>query len=138
MTKYIIKKTIKGVRGFQVPDGLGTVDEIEAELSSMIDVLLDRVDSPVDNNKPLALMTVANAYLARAREIKFRILSLERRGVVKKTPRSVDVTKTDSYYALRVGELETFIELAKEAVDEGSRRLSAAQLLHEREIRGLS
>lgn len=140
MTKYTIKKEstkINGVRGITLPVGLGTPSEINKELQHMIGVLLDRVDSPVDNRDPLALMRVANAYLARAREIEFLILTLEREGTVKRTPRTIDMNKADPYYTLRTGELQSFISIAEKAVDEGSRRLSAAQLQHDRTVRGL-
>ena len=137
MPKYVLKDKINGVRGFSLPIGLGTPEEINKELASMIDVLLDRVESPVDNRDPLALMKVANGYLARAREIEFLILTLEREGKVKKTPRAIDTSKSDPYYTLRTGELQSFIAIAEKAVDEGSRRLSAAQLQHDRTVRGL-
>lgn len=137
MPKYVLKEKVNGVRGFVLPAGLGTPQEINKELSSMIDVLLDRVESPVDNRDPLALMRVANGYLARAREIEFLILAREREGTTKRTPRTVDMSKADPYYTLRTGELQSFIAIAEKAVDEGSRRLSAAQLQHDREVRGL-
>lgn len=138
ITKYVVRKeNIKGVRGFRLLKGLGTPTEIQQELQNMIDVLLDRVDSPVDPDNPLALMTVANAYLARAREIEFLILGLERTGEIKRTPRAVDTSKADPYYKLRTGELQSFIEIAEKAVEEGSRRLSAEQLVYDRSVRGL-
>lgn len=98
----------------------------------MIDVLLDRVVAPMDNDNPLALMTVANAYFARASEISFLIHAMEREGLVK-TGRG----SGDEYYKFRTGELADFLELAKRSIDEGSRRLSAAQLEHDRQVRGL-
>ena len=98
----------------------------------MINVLLDRNQAPVDNDNPLALMTVANAYFARASEMVFLIHAMEREGLVKGGRGS-----KDEYHMFRTGELAVFLELAKRSIDEGSRRLSAAQLEHERQTRGL-
>lgn len=120
------------LRGIDLPNGLGTIDELHAELQSMINVLLDRVPAPVDNNNPLGLMTVANAYFARASEMAILIYAMERDGRVK-GGRGSD----DPYHLFRTGELNVFMEMAKKSVDEGSRRLSAAQLEHDRTVRGL-
>jgi hypothetical protein len=125
------------LRGIKLPTGLGSVEELHNELQNMIDVLLDRARTPVDNNDPLALMKIANAYYARAMEIAFLIHTLERKGIVKRTPRVTDMTKADPYYIFRTGELDTFIKLAERSIDEGSRRLSAVQLEHNRHVRGL-
>lgn len=133
VSKYVLKD--KGKEEKIV--GLGTPDELSDECQSMIDVLLDRTKSPVDNGSPLGLLTVANAYLARAREMEFLIYRLEREGVVRRTPRSVDMAKADPYYTFRTGELAAFIQIAEKAVELGSRRLTAARLEFDRSVRGL-
>lgn len=95
--------------------------EIRQELDEYTDVLLGRVDPPHDNGV-LTLMETANAYLSRALEITMLIQRAESMG---------GVTKGSGYYRLRTGELRTFVELAKGAVDLGSRRMTQAQLEHD-------
>jgi len=98
--------------------GLGTPDEISDEIQGMLDVLLDRVHSPIDPDKPTALMEVADAYYMRASEIAFKIHRLERKGVIK---------RGDELYRLRTGEIADFLEACKRTIETGSRRLSAMQ-----------
>lgn len=101
--------------------GLGTVAELEAEVYGMWDVLLGRVDSPVEGGY-LSLQEVATAYHSRALEIEALIRQGERKKVF---------AKTSEHYLFRVGELAPFIEVAKKAAQLGSRRLAQEQLLHE-------
>lgn len=104
-----------------VPIGLGlpTVDELWVELRDMMDVLLGRVDPPIESPY-LALAEVATAYYARAQEIDARIHAGEREG---------DIVRGSPYYKFRTGELRSFIELSKKVAELGSRRLTQEQLL---------
>lgn len=130
MTK-IIANTIKGSlrNGIQVEYGLGTPDEISEEIQDMINVLLARVDAPVNPDNAMALMEIADAYYMRASEIAFKIHRLERQG---------KVNRGDDYYRLRTGELNDFLEACKRSIETGSRRLSALQLEFEQSRRGLA
>jgi hypothetical protein len=103
----------------------------------MIKSLLDITKVPADNSNPMELLNKANAYLARGREMEFIIYRLEREGVVRRTPRTVDMSKADPYYTFRTGELATFIEMAEKSVELGSRRLTFARLEFDRSVRGL-
>lgn len=109
------------VRDIQVGEGLPSLEELEAELESYMDVLMGREPPPVEAGH-LTLMEVADAYFARASEIQYLILKAEREG---------GVFKGHSYYKFRTGELRTFLELSKRAADLGSRRLTQARLLHD-------
>lgn len=104
-----------------VPIGLGlpTVDELWVEVQDMMDVLLGRVDPPIESPY-LALAEVATAYYARAQEIDARIHAGEREG---------DIVRGSPYYKFRTGELRSFIELSKKVAELGSRRLTQEQLL---------
>ena len=113
------------LRPVAVPEGVHSVEDMHKELQHMINVLLDRVKvSAVDYADPLALMKIAGAYYARAREIEFIIYSMERDKLVNGKRGS-----QDQYHLFRTGELTSFINLAKASMDEGSRRLSAEQLV---------
>jgi hypothetical protein len=109
------------VREIQTKEGLPPVEELEDELEGYMDVLMGRVQPPVDAGH-LTLMEVADAYFARACEIQYHILKAERAGAV---------FKGHSYYKFRTGELRSFLELTKRAADLGSRRLTQARLLHD-------
>jgi hypothetical protein len=123
MTKIKAHATDKTLRhGIHVEFGLGTPDQISDEIQDMINVLLDRVNSPIDPENALALMEVADAYYMRASELTYKIHRLERQG---------KVNKGDELYKLRTGELADFLEACKRSIETGSRRLSALQLEHE-------
>lgn len=79
---------------------------------------MGRVPPPVDAGV-LTLMEVSDAYLARALEIQMEIHAAETQGTI---PRG------SAAYKLRTGELRDFIELAKGAVDLGSRRVTVAKM----------
>lgn len=120
MTKIKARKTDSGLRkGIQINHGLGTPEEISSELQDMLNVLLDRADSPVNTENSLALMEVADAYYMRAHEIAFKIHRLERLG---------QISRGDELYKLRTGELNDFLEACKRTIETGSRRISALQL----------
>lgn len=119
MTRIKAGKTGKSLRqGIYVQYGLGTPDEISDEIQDMLNVLLARVNSPVDADNALALMEVADAYYMRASELAFKIHRLERLGIV---------SRGDDLYKLRTGEINDFLEACKRTIETGSRRLSALQ-----------
>lgn len=101
--------------------GLDDVDALWEELEHYIDVLLGRVDSPIDSPY-LAMAEVATAYYARAQEIDARIHVAEREGAIM---------RGSPLYKFRTGELRSFLELAKKCAELGSRRLTQEQLLAE-------
>lgn len=108
----------KSVRQFSLGDGLGELDGLRDEIDSYWDVLLGRVDPPV--NKGIStLMEVAEAYHARANEIFSLIQRKEATG---------QIMKTGALYKFRTGELRTFIEATKRTVELGSRRITMAGL----------
>lgn len=109
------------VRDFEVGAGLPDPDELSEELEGYIDVLMGRVEPPI-NAGVLTLMEVADAYYARACEIEQSILKLEREG---------NVFRGSKYYKFRTGELRSFLSLSKKASELGSRRLTHQRLLHD-------
>lgn len=84
-------------------------------------MLLGRVPPPV-NNGVLTMMEVADAYLARARELEQLLLRAESDGTV---------VKGSAKYKFRTGELRSFIEMTRSAVELGSRRVTAAKMEYE-------
>ncbi len=93
------------------------------ELDEYREVLLGRQPPPV-NNGILTLMEVADAYLARAREMEQLLQRWETEGTV---------VKGSNQYKFRTGELRSFIESARSAVELGSRRVTAAKMEYEME-----
>lgn len=112
-----------GYRLSEVPvsDNLPSAGEIEDELLEYCDVLLGRVDSPVDSPY-LGLAEVATAYYARALELDMLIHMEERLG---------SVGRSHPLYKTRTGALRSFIEMSKKMADLGSRRLTQEALLTE-------
>lgn len=90
----------------------------QAEIDHMTNVLVGRVDPPMENGV-MTLMEVASAYHARASEITMQIQRDESDGTV---------LKGSATYKFRTGELRTFLEMAKLAVELGSRRITQARL----------
>lgn len=110
-----------GQRLTDVPlgEGLPDPDDLMDEFLGYANVLLGRVDPPVESPY-LTLMEVATAYYARALEVEMHIYHLEQEGkVVRGSP----------YYRFRTGQLRSFIELSKRLSDLGSRRLTQETLL---------
>lgn len=101
-------------------------EEILDELHGYCEVLLGRVDPPVQSPY-LGLAEVAAAYHARAREIEMYIYEGELNG---------SVAKGSVYYKLRTGQLNSFIEMAKRMYDLGSRRLSQEDLIARQRLEG--
>jgi hypothetical protein len=99
--------------------GLDPVDDLWAEISEYMDIILGRKESPI-SSPYLSLAEVATAYYCRAQEIDAKIHAAERQGAVM---------RGSALYRFRTGELRAFIELAKRAAELGSRRLTQEQLL---------
>lgn len=91
---------------------------MRSELDTMRDVLMGRQQPPMENGV-MTLMEVADAYFARAKEMEQIIHRHEADGVV---------LRGSKHYKFRTGELRSFIELAKGAVELGSRRITNAKM----------
>jgi hypothetical protein len=114
-----------GVRAFHVGAGFN-VTKMSEELSQYVDILLGRVDPPIDAGV-LTLMELAEAFHARGKEMEMEIHEAERMGSV--LPKS-------GAYRFRTGKLRSFLELASKTIELGSRRVTYAQyLMREREGR---
>lgn len=106
------------VRTVPIGNEILSTSSISAELQDYVDVLLGRQQPPQDFGE-LTLYELASAYYSRAKEIEMAILRSEREGVVK---------RGQPFYRLRTGELRSFIELAANACELGSRRVTVAQM----------
>lgn len=102
-----------------VGDGIPSVDELKDEILGYCDVLLGRVDPPVESPY-LDMMEVAAAYYARALEIEIMIFNEEHNH---------NVVRGHPLNKFRTGQLRSFIELSKKMADLGSRRLTQEALL---------
>ena len=107
-----------------LPEGLPEYEAIVEELRGYCEVLLGRVEPPIQSPY-LGLAEVAAAYYARAREIEMMIYDGELSGAIE---------KGSTYYRLRTGQLNSFIEMSKRMYDLGSRRLSQEDLLARQRI----
>lgn len=109
-----------------LPVGVGLPDpeEIEDELLDYCDVLLGRVDPPLDSPY-LQLAEIATGYLARALELNMMIHREERRGTVH---------RGSPYYKIRTGSLRSFIEMATRMASLGSRRLTEQRLVFDERL----
>lgn len=108
----------------QLPEGLGTYEEVVDELFGYTDVLLGREQPPVVSPY-LTLAEVAAAYYARAREIEMLIYQGEQDG---------SIPRGSQFYKLRTGLLNSFIEMSKRLYDLGSRRLTQEDLITRQRI----
>lgn len=111
------------LRSMTIGSDLPDVEVLEEELEEYMDILLGRVQPPIDEGV-LTLQEVADALYARANEIEYLIHKQERTGAV---------FKGSSYYKFRTRQLRAFQEIARKAAELGSRRLTKAKLLHEME-----
>lgn len=116
----------RALRSFDLPAGLGSLVELQAELQDMIDVLLGRKPPPIWHGT-LTLMEVADAYHARAQEIRFLLMAGEQDGRFK---------RGGPAYKFRTGQLAAFIDLVKSTASLGSRRLTVEQIQVESERLG--
>lgn len=105
------------MRPFPIGSGT-TLREWQLELDEMREVLLGRQPPPISSGV-LTLMEVADAYCSRAREMEQLLLRAEADGTV---------IKGSKQYRFRTGELRSFIEMARGAVELGSRRVTAAKM----------
>lgn len=92
--------------------------ELRAELQEMRDVLLGREEPPIDTGIS-TLMEVAEVYHARGKEIEQIIHQEENNGTIM---------KGSSHYKFRTGELRSFIEMCKGAMELGSRRVTTLKI----------
>lgn len=124
----MLKKKRKpySLRLFEVGTGLPPVPNLMAELLDMTDVLLGRVEPPI-NSGISTLMEVADAYYARALEMRMLIMQAERDGQVR---------RGSALYRFRTGELSAFLDMAKSATTLGSRRVTVRQMTIESERTG--
>ena len=103
-----------------VASGLPSANEIKDELLEMMDVILGRVNAPID----AGVMTrheVALAYFARATELDMLIHEQERVG---------QIVRGSDHYRIRTGALRSFLELITKVVAAGSRQLTHEQHLY--------
>lgn len=106
------------VRDVPLMMGLPSVDELATEFEAYVDVLMGRVDPPVDAGV-MTLMECADAFFARACEVDALIHKGEREG---------DIFRGAPHYKFRTGELRSYLDLFKRSAELGSRRLTLAQL----------
>lgn len=106
------------LRAIQVGQGLPSITMMATEIQDMTDVLLGRVEPPIDAGH-LTLYEIADAYYARAAEMTMLLQKMEREG---------QITRGSAHYKFRTGELRTFLEMSKRAADLGSRRLTYESL----------
>jgi hypothetical protein len=102
-----------------LPPGLPPIDDLYDELMHYANVLLGRVDPPVESPY-LSLMEVAVAYYSRACEIEMMIFDGEHNEAI---------LKGSEYYKFRTGQLRSFKEMSKMMADLGSRRLTQEDLV---------
>lgn len=118
MARNSIRRSPPPVRTLQLGNQVISTTQVSDELSGYVDVLLGRKPPPIENGI-LTLQETASAYFARGLEIEMTLHRAERDG---------RITRGDQFYKLRTGELRAFLELAKDAVELGSRRVTAAKI----------
>jgi len=91
---------------------------MQAELDGYTDVLMGRVEPPIDRGE-MTLLEYANAVYSRAMELTLLLQRAESSGIVVKGSKA---------YKFRTGELRTFTEMASRAIDLGSRRVTVAKM----------
>lgn len=109
------------LRAVPLGQGVPSLTAMQSEIQDMTDVLLGRVEPPIDSGH-LTLYEVADAYYARAAELTMLLQKSEREG---------QIVKGSAHYKFRTGELRTFMEMSKRAADLGSRRLTYESLMME-------
>lgn len=106
------------LRLFKLGDVIPDLDGLRAEIDEMRDVLMGRMPPPI-NVGVGTLMEVASAYFARALEIQQELQEKENDNIV---------ARGDHLYKFRTGELRSFLDIAKNAVEMGSRRITMMSL----------
>lgn len=106
------------IRAVRLGEGLPNLATLRFELQDYVDILLGRKDHSLPDNI-MALAELANAYLARAREIEALIYQLEREG---------QVIRGSQHYKFRTGELRSLIDLFSKSYELGSRRITVAAM----------
>tara|TARA_B100000287_G_scaffold134433_1_gene126362 strand:- start:2018 stop:2386 length:369 start_codon:yes stop_codon:yes gene_type:complete len=103
-----------------IGNSLDSVVKLEREIEEYTDILFGRQPSPMQDGIS-TLYELAVAYYARAKEIEM---------YCKKFESGIDVGKTrHPFYKFRVGQLNVFIEMTKEIIKLGSRRITLAQMM---------
>jgi len=94
------------------------------EFDGYVAVLLGRKapPDPLNTDHIESLMEYANAVFARGQEVTMVLQRLEREG---------HITRGSDHYKFRTGELRTFCELAKGAMELGSRRITVAKMAYD-------
>jgi hypothetical protein len=118
--KYVTGATSRQIslRSFKINDGIPALPALRNELDEYIEVLMGRIEPPIDNGE-MTLMEYANAVYSRAMELTILLQRAESEGTV---------VKGSKYYKFRTGELRSFTELAARCIELGSRRVTKAQL----------
>lgn len=122
----IVRRKKPTIRSFKLGGGLPPPEDIWLELEQMRDVLLGHEDPPI-NVGISTLMEVAEGYYSRACDLEQRILEGEAMG---------SIPKGSAYHTLRTQAIRSFKEMTKSAAELGSRRITAANQLFERERLG--
>lgn len=99
-------------------EGIPPLSVMRDELDEYTQVLLGRVEPPIENGE-MTLMEYANAVYSRAMEMTMLIQRAEADG---------QIMKGSKHYRFRTGELRTFTELALRSIDLGSRRVTVARM----------
>ena len=126
IVRKVVHRDHRRVRQFRLGEGLPKPEQIREELESMRDVLLGRVDAPI-NKGVLTLQEISDAYFGRACELEQLILAAQAEG---------KIPKSSPYHGLRTQEIRSFKELTKSAAELGSRRLTYESLRWEQEKTG--
>ena len=124
------KQARSQIRTFHLGQGLPTPSDIRDELQDMREVLLGHIDPPIEEGI-MTMMEVADGYYARACDLEQQILRAQEEGRI-----SGGNTKSNKYHSLRTQEIRSFKEMAKNAFELGSRRVTAANIRVQQEARG--
>lgn len=118
------------IRIFKLGSGMTDPQDIRDELEDMRAVLLGTTPPPIQEGI-MTLMEVAEAYFSRACDLEQQILRAQEEGRIVGGN-----TKANKYHTLRTQEIRSFKEMSKSACELGSRRVTAASLLVQQELRG--
>lgn len=101
-----------------------SLNDLVKEFDQYVAVLLGREDppDPIKGEHTEALMEYANTVFARGQEVTMILQRLERTGHIQ---------RGSPHYKFRTGELRTFVELSKSAMELGSRRITVAKMAYD-------